>query len=47
LDENLKQLGLRSYGVGYTTLEEVFLKIEEKIVDSEERNTIEAGKDKA
>lgn len=26
-DENLKDLGIRSYGVGITTLEEVFLKI--------------------
>ena len=27
LDNNLEQLGIRSYGVGITTLEEVFLKI--------------------
>ena len=26
-DENLDQLGIRSYSVGITTLEEVFLKI--------------------
>jgi ATP-binding cassette, subfamily A (ABC1), member 3 len=26
-DNNLKNLGIRSYGVGITTLEEVFLKI--------------------
>ena len=26
-DANLKELGIRSYGVGITTLEEVFLKI--------------------
>jgi hypothetical protein len=29
LDENLERLGIRSYGVGITTLEEVFLKIAE------------------
>lgn len=27
LDDNLNNLGIRSYGVGITTLEEVFLKI--------------------
>ena len=27
LDNNLNQLGINSYGVGITTLEEVFLKI--------------------
>lgn len=26
-DENLAALGIRSYGVGITTLEEVFLKV--------------------
>jgi len=26
-DKNLEKLGVRSYGVGITTLEEVFLKI--------------------
>jgi ATP-binding cassette, subfamily A (ABC1), member 3 len=29
LDRNLDVLGIRSYGVGITTLEEVFLKIAE------------------
>jgi ATP-binding cassette subfamily A (ABC1) protein 3 len=38
LDSNLEELGIRSYGVGITTLEEVFLKIGkgEKEQDDEE-----------
>jgi hypothetical protein len=40
LDQNLDQLGIQSYGVGITTLEEVFLKIghgEEEEAAREER----------
>ena len=35
-DENLDNLGIRSYGVGITTLEEVFLKIGHGFDDEEE-----------
>lgn len=36
LDENIEQLGISSYGVGITTLEEVFLKIGKHDEDEEE-----------
>ena len=35
-DENLDNLGIRSYGVGITTLEEVFLKIGHGVDDLED-----------
>jgi ATP-binding cassette subfamily A (ABC1) protein 3 len=38
LDNNLDNLGIRSYGVGITTLEEVFLKIAEHPEDLEVEN---------
>lgn len=41
LDQNLTNLGIRSYGVGFTTLEEVFLKIEEKVEEEDVRETLE------
>jgi hypothetical protein len=40
LDENLTNLGIRSYGVGFTTLEEVFLKIEETVDQVEHRESL-------
>jgi hypothetical protein len=38
LDNNLDNLGIRSYGVGINTLEEVFLKIAEHPEDIEVEN---------
>lgn len=38
-DEKLDELGIRSYGVGITTLEEVFLKIGHGEIEEDEINT--------
>jgi ATP-binding cassette subfamily A (ABC1) protein 3 len=40
-DQNLETLGIRSYGVGITTLEEVFLKIGHGIEDEDKMEKVE------
>ncbi len=44
LDNNLENLGIRSYGVGITTLEEVFLKIAEHPEEQHELDNSEFAK---
>jgi hypothetical protein len=39
---NLDALGIRSYGVGITTLEEVFLKIGHGEIDEEEKPLVKS-----
>lgn len=43
LDQNLSSLGIRSYGVGITTLEEVFLRIAKDGDDTEESIHLKDG----
>ena len=45
LDQSLSQLGVRSYGVGVTTLEEVFLRVAKSAHDDEDEADVHVRKE--